>query len=92
MLMRITMARDTSSGPAPMDVSAVCKGKCKEKGKQGKGKGKWKDEDKDKEPAVNRDAEVCATFAIAEVTGNETAGPWNMINLRCGNASTNQHD
>ena len=43
----IIMARDTMSGPAPMDVSAVCtskgKGKGKETGKKGRCKGGWKD-------------------------------------------------
>ena len=54
------MARDTLSGPAPMDVSAVHKGsgkgKGKDTGKKGNDKGKLKDNDK--EAAANSDAEV----------------------------------
>ena len=43
------VARDTLQGPAPMDVSAVCKGKGKGKKGKGKGKGKGKNKEKDKE-------------------------------------------
>ena len=42
------MARDTLTGPTPMDVSAVYKGRGKGKGKNCKGKNKNKDKDKDK--------------------------------------------
>ena len=54
------MARDTLTGPAPIDVSAVCKGKAKgQKGKgKGKGKGKEKEKDKEKDPATHPDAEM----------------------------------
>ena len=47
----IIMARDTLTGPAPMDVSLVYKGNGKGKGKngEGKGKGKGENEEKDKE-------------------------------------------
>ena len=49
----IIMARDTLTGPAPMDVSAVYKGKG-----EGKGKGKNKEKDEEKDPATNPDAEI----------------------------------
>ena len=56
----IIMARDTLSGPTPMDVGAVYKGKGKgkSKGKKGKGKGKVKDKDTEKDPVANPDAGV----------------------------------
>ena len=56
----IIMARDTLSGPTPMDVGAVYKGKGKgkSKGKKGKGKGKTKDKDTEKDPVANPDAGV----------------------------------
>ena len=47
----IIMAREALTGPAPMDVSAVCKGK-------GKGKGENKEKDKERDPATNLDAEM----------------------------------
>ena len=40
------MTRDTLTGPAPMDVSAVYEGRGKGKGKNCKGKGKNKDKEK----------------------------------------------
>ena len=43
----IIMARETLTGPAPMDVSAVYKGK-----------GKNNEKDKEKDPATNPDAEM----------------------------------
>ena len=52
----IITARDTVTGPAPMDVSAVYNGKGKGKGKKGKGKGKGKNKEED--PATNPDAEM----------------------------------
>ena len=59
---------DTLSGPAPMDVSAVYrgkgKGKGKEKGNMGKSKGKWKD--KDKEAVANPNAEVTCNYCNRE--------------------------
>ena len=56
----IIMTRDTLTGPAPMDVSAVYKGKGKGKGKKGKDKGKIKDKEKD--PATNPDAEMICYY------------------------------
>ena len=48
----VVMARDTLTGPAPMDVSAVYKGNGKGKGKKSKckGKGKSKEEGSRGEP------------------------------------------
>ena len=43
----------TLTGPAPMDVSAVCEGKGKNKCK-----GKHMEKDKEKDPATNPDAEM----------------------------------
>ena len=56
-LKSITKARDTPTGPVPMDIGAVHKGKGKGKGKKGKGKSKGKGKGK-KDPATNPDAEV----------------------------------
>ena len=53
----ILMARDTLTGPAPMDVSAFYKGKGKGKGKRKKGKGKNMEKEK-QIPAANPDAEM----------------------------------
>ena len=56
-LRSIIMARDTRTGPAPMEIGAVHKGK--EKGKENKGKGKGKSKGKEeKDPATHSDAEV----------------------------------
>ena len=52
------MARETLSGPTPMDVSAVYKGK---KGKE-KNKGKSDDKGKEKDPAANPDAEIICYY------------------------------
>ena len=51
----IIMARDTLTGPVPMDIGAVYKGKGKGKGKD---KGKNKEKDKENDLATNPDAEV----------------------------------
>ena len=50
-------ARDTLTGPAPMDVSAVYKGEGKDKGK-----GKNKEKDKEKDPAANPDEEMICCY------------------------------
>ena len=57
-LRSITKARDTPTGPVPMDIGAVHKGKGKGKGKKGKGKSKGKGSNKKKDPATNPDAKV----------------------------------
>ena len=52
----VVMARDTPTGPASMDVSAVYKGKGKGKGKGKKGKGKGKGKDRQEQGEGSRDA------------------------------------
>ena len=47
------MVRDTLTGPAPMDVRAVYKGK---------GKGKNKEKDKEEDPTTNPDAEMVCDY------------------------------
>ena len=57
------MARDTLTGPVPVDVGAVHKGKGKGKGKKGKGKGKDKNKEKDeREPATYLAAEIVCSY------------------------------
>ena len=59
-LSSIIMGRDTLTGPAPMDIGAIHKGKGKGKGKKGKGTGKGKDKKKD--PTTNPDAEMICYY------------------------------
>ena len=61
-LRSIIMARDTLTGPAPMDIGAIYKGKGKGKGKKGKGRSKGKGKNKDKDPTTNPDAEVICYY------------------------------
>ena len=59
----IIMARDTLTGPAPMDIGAIHKGKGKGKRKKGEGKSKGKGKNKDKDPTTNPDAEMICYYS-----------------------------
>ena len=100
------MARATLSGLAPMDVSAVYKGKGKGKGKgkeKGK-KGKWKD--KDNKAAVNPGAEVicycchrkghrkrdCRTMGKDKPKKGQPVNAVEQALAQGAAASPNQHD
>ena len=55
----ITMARDTLTVLAPMDVSVVCKGKGLDNGKEGEGKkGKGNNKEKEKDSSTNPGTEM----------------------------------
>ena len=61
-LRSIIMARDTLTGPSPMDIGPIHKGKGKGKGKKGKGKSNGKGKNKDKDPTTNPDAEMICYY------------------------------
>ena len=71
------MDRDTLTGPAPMDIGAVQKGKEKGKGKKGKGKNKSKSKgkgkEKDKEKRRTQMQNYRGTTVTGKVTGSVTA-------------------
>ena len=75
----IITARDTLTGPAPMDIGAVQKGKEKGRGKKGKnkskgkGKNKSKGKGKEKEKRRTQMQSYFATTVTGKVTGSVTA-------------------